>query len=86
MALTSLEHLTVEVLKAAIIEQPASYGDAMLRSLIFGPRYQHVTYRAASGKVYYENPNHFYGLGPRSPSDCRWMIPCGLEALEQEKF
>lgn len=86
MALTSLEHLTVEVLKAAIIQQPKSEGDAMLRALVFGPHYQHVTYRAISGKVYYEEPSTFYGLGPRSPSDCRWMIPCGLGALEQEKF
>lgn len=44
----------------------------------FDPRYQTVRYRAAFGRTDYERRDTFYGLGPKSPSDCVWMVPCGV--------
>lgn len=50
------------------------------------PRYQTVRYRAAFNQVDYERRDTFYALGPKSPSDCVWMIPCGTSALADRSF
>ena len=47
----------------------------------FEPRYQTVRYRAALDRVDYERHDTFYAMGPKSPSDSVWMVPCGVGAL-----
>ena len=49
---------------------------------LFGPLYQRVRYRAALNHIDYERRDTFYCLGPKSPSDCIWMVPDGIGALE----
>jgi hypothetical protein len=83
MALISLHEITTEMLKEAleaVTLPPWWHG-------WFEPGHQFVRYDAKLGCARYELPSHFY-LNPEgpSPSDCHWMIPCGVGALEQESI
>jgi len=44
-------------------------------TLLLEPDYQTVRYRAVLNRVDYERSDTFYGLGPKSPSDCVWIVP-----------
>lgn len=52
-----------------------------LFTLISEPHYQTVRYRGALNRMDYEQRDTFYGLGQESPSDCVWMVPCGVAAF-----
>lgn len=77
----------------ALLNRPLSAGEveSLLRTPYYPPsdifrqmlepRRQTVRYRGALDRVDYERPDTFYALGPKSPSDCVWMVPCGIATL-----
>jgi len=67
--------MTAIEIKMVISDKFFVYSNNKLFELINEPKYQYVKYRAKLNRIDYERPNTFYELGPKSPSDCHWMVP-----------
>lgn len=84
MALLNRPMTTDEVRELMDSSPSAMLYSGVMMELMTSTRYQTVRYRGAINRTDYERRDTFYALGPGSPSDSVWMIPCGIGAMTND--